>query len=313
MLSDEKESIIPEAVQKHFVDWAYLVVDEPHLSLGAKFLADIRAFVKVRDDHVSIFENYFSNLDEADLCAAVGLIEVEGFGIHKNEIQCLRSTALTALGSRRKAILTAIGLYPDDLADYDMWGFRDTFTEQELMWLSMGFEPTKTLDDALEEFKHGRSKLEDTIGNEALKRLNIIKRSGTLGSHGTWQVKGPNALEWFNSINLDAPRGFRTMIEVSAKRQNGDSQKETAKKTEPQSKTEELKLTSQERSTLLKLIAAMACEQYGFNPMAARSDTASRIRDDVEQIGQTMDSKTIRKWLVEAATFVDDDYWKSNL
>lgn len=313
MLSSEKESIIREAVQKHFVDWAYLVVDEPHLSLGAKFLADVRAFVKVRDDHVSIFESYFLGLDEADLWAAAGRIEVEGFGLHENEIGRLRSTALTSLGSRRKAISTAIGLYPDDLADYDMWGLRDSFTERELMWLSMGFEPTKALGDALEEFKHGRNKLEDTIGNEALKRLDIIKRSATLGSHGHFQVKGPNALEWFNSINLDAPRGFRAMIEVSAKRQNGDSQKETAKKTEPQSKTEEPKLTSQERSTMLKLIAAMACEQYGFDPMAARSETASRIRDDVEQIGQTMDSKTIRKWLTEAATFVDDDYWKSNI
>lgn len=309
MLSDEKENIIREAIQKHFVDWAYLIVDEPHLSLGAKFLADVRAFVKVRDYHVSIFESYFSSLDEADLWAAAGRIEVEGFGLHENDIWRLRSTAFTALGPRRKAILTAIGLFPDDLADYDMWGLRDSFTERELMWLSMGFEPNKTLDDTLDKFKYGQSKLEDTIGNEALKRLDIIKRSATLGSHGTWQVKGPNALDWFNSINLDAPQGFKTMIEASAKRQSGDSQKETVKKAEQPSKTEEPKLTSQERSTLLKLIAAMACEQYGFEPTAKRSETASRIREDVEQIGQAMDSKTIRKWLNEAAIFVDDAYW----
>lgn len=46
MLSDEKECLLREAVQKHFVDWAYLVVDEPRISLGAKFLSDVTAFVK---------------------------------------------------------------------------------------------------------------------------------------------------------------------------------------------------------------------------------------------------------------------------
>lgn len=244
--------------------------------------------------------------------AAAGRIEVEGFGLNENEIQQLRVAALTALNPRRQAILTAIGLFPDDLADYDMWGLRETFTEKELMWLSMGFEPNKALDDTLERFKYGSGKLEAAIGIEALKRLSIIERSATLGSLVTWGVSGPKALEWFDSINLHSPRGFRDMIVISAKRQNGDNRKETVQETTLQSKADESTITSQERSTLLKLIAAMSCEQYGFDPAATRSETTSRIRDDIEQIGQTMDGKTIRKWLNEAATFVDNDYWKGN-
>lgn len=68
-------------------------------------------------------------------------------------------------------------------------------------------------------------------------------------------------------------------------------------------------LRTQERETLLKIIAAMACEQYGYDPNAERSEASSRIKDDIEHIGQTMDPKTIRKWLREASAFVHKDYW----
>ncbi|MEL6934335.1 MAG: hypothetical protein AAFO17_14800 [Pseudomonadota bacterium] len=66
---------------------------------------------------------------------------------------------------------------------------------------------------------------------------------------------------------------------------------------------------NQERETLLKMIAAMACEQYGYDPNVERSESPSRIKDDIEQIGQSMDPKTIRKWLKEASAFVHKDYW----
>lgn len=53
----------------------------------------------------------------------------------------------------------------------------------------------------------------------------------------------------------------------------------------------------------------MACEQYGFNPLAERSPAVSNIRNDIEQIGASMDAKTIRKWLKVAAALVDPAYW----
>ena len=53
----------------------------------------------------------------------------------------------------------------------------------------------------------------------------------------------------------------------------------------------------------------MACEQYGYNPLAEQSPAVSNIRNDIEQIGASMDAKTIRKWLKEAAALVDPAYW----
>lgn len=77
----------------------------------------------------------------------------------------------------------------------------------------------------------------------------------------------------------------------------------------PNKRQEQRKMTNQERETLLKLIAAMSCEQYGYDPKNERSEVARSILDDIEQIGSTMDAKTIRKWLKEASVLVDPEYW----
>ena len=68
-------------------------------------------------------------------------------------------------------------------------------------------------------------------------------------------------------------------------------------------------MTKQERNTLLKLIAAMACEQYGYDPQSDRSGATGRIGEDIALIGQSMDAKTVRKWLKEASGLVDPSYW----
>lgn len=67
-----------------------------------------------------------------------------------------------------------------------------------------------------------------------------------------------------------------------------------------------------ERQTLLKLVSAMACEQYNYDPKNERSPATSAIRDDIESVGLSMDNKTILKWLKEASALVSDDYWEAN-
>jgi hypothetical protein len=45
-----------------------------------------------------------------------------------------------------------------------------------------------------------------------------------------------------------------------------------------------VQLISQERDTLLKLVAAMSCEQYGYSPDAQRSAISSIIKDGLESV-----------------------------
>jgi erythromycin esterase-like protein len=55
------------------------------------------------------------------------------------------------------------------------------------------------------------------------------------------------------------------------------------------------------RESLLKMILGMALEQYAYEPSAYRSGATSNISSDLDSQGLSLDLKTIRKILKEAA------------
>lgn len=69
----------------------------------------------------------------------------------------------------------------------------------------------------------------------------------------------------------------------------------------------EVKLSTLERTSLLKLIIGMAVEQYGYNPKVHRNSATANIKTDLESVGLSLDEDTIRKWLKEAADLLDGD------
>ena len=62
-----------------------------------------------------------------------------------------------------------------------------------------------------------------------------------------------------------------------------------------------------ERTTALKLIAAMAVKGYAFKPNAERNAATSDIQTDLNLLGLEMDNKTILKWIREACELLDLD------
>lgn len=64
---------------------------------------------------------------------------------------------------------------------------------------------------------------------------------------------------------------------------------------------QEKALASRERETLLKLVISMAVGGYGHDVAAKKTDTVSRIMEDVERRGLSISDETVRKYLKEAA------------
>ncbi|MDH5721849.1 MAG: hypothetical protein OEY94_00815 [Alphaproteobacteria bacterium] len=60
-------------------------------------------------------------------------------------------------------------------------------------------------------------------------------------------------------------------------------------------------LHTKERETLLKIIAGMATDAYGYDPNAARSPIPREIADILAEKEIPLDPDTVRKWLKEAA------------
>lgn len=61
------------------------------------------------------------------------------------------------------------------------------------------------------------------------------------------------------------------------------------------------------KGTLLKLVAAMAIKGYSYKPTEAKSTIPSEIARDAEELGLSIDEKTVRKWLKEAVSQIDQD------
>jgi len=64
-------------------------------------------------------------------------------------------------------------------------------------------------------------------------------------------------------------------------------------------------LSSKERSSLLKMVIAMAVTKYGYDPKASRNPAAKDIADEIHARGMRLDEDTCRKRLREAA----DEEW----
>ena len=290
----DQKKLIRQAVTRHFVEWAYLEVGECRLALGNGFRSVVESFVQKRDAQVGIFEDYFAGLEGDNLLAAAGKLQVEGFGLIEDEIARIRDADFSALKPRTRIILIAIGVYPEEAADYKMWGLRDSFESKELMWLSLGFEPTENLSDSLTEFRNGSGKLDPFIGKEALKRLEIINRSRTLAAYGRYSVDGRKALDWLNSIDLDVPSGFRLMLETSHERLTGEAVSGQGKS---EIETGNFQMDPRALRSLSKLIAAIAIEEYGWNPADKRSPIPGELESICDRQGLSVSRETILKYL----------------
>ncbi|MBB5722873.1 hypothetical protein FHS72_002503 [Loktanella ponticola] len=192
--------------------------------------------------------------------------------------------------------------HPDLAADIEYWGQMAHYTLHEALMLSVGNDPEVITEKSLDQMVRRGSLLPSV--EFLVKRRELFRRSFRRSPVGFYSVRPDWLLDWFNSISLEVHSDFK---EVLVKRSGSPMPhaKEAAAVAEA--------FTTQERDSLLKLVAAMACEQYSYNPLAERSPAVSNIRSDIEQIGASMDAKTIRKWLKEAATLVDPKYWADDV
>lgn len=195
------------------------------------------------------------------------------------------------------ALLLGLG-HPSLAADMPYWGQMAHYSLHEALMLSVGIEPTLINSESLDEILRRENRIPALTYLE--KRRELFRR-GFRRSHWDFYPAEPAwLLDWFGKIALDVAPSFKAELTKRSKSQ------------EPEREVPEdasVSLTSQERKSLLTLIAAMACEQYNYNPSAKRSAAVSDVQSDVEQIGGAMDAKTVRKWLKEAAILVDSSYW----
>ncbi|WGW03648.1 hypothetical protein [Tropicibacter oceani] len=222
------------------------------------------------------------------------------------EFADLRSWFSSLLGDeiksleRNQPVWLAMGFgHPDVAADYDYWGKLSRYSVYEATMLSLGVEPSKFPEH---QAHSAASQEEPTKMNPQMfhlgRQMRLFQGHFPVGPGGYMPVSPVWLKKLIDEIDLQVPEAFYSQLE-----------KRTLAIRLPDDRPSQ-SLSMQERQSLLRLIAAMACEQYQFDPKATRTTAISSICEDLDRVGLSMDNKTVRKWVREAAELVPADYWK---
>lgn len=190
--------------------------------------------------------------------------------------------------------------HPKFAVDFEYWGKMGKLSIYEVTALTLGANPEVVNEDKVKKLKHIKSKggqLKNADGF-LLKQFEIFSRHFNKTDWGYIPIRILSLKQLIDEIELDVHPELYSVLE-----------RRVAPKEITNTKHDQKKMTNQERETLLKFIAAMACEQYGYDPKDERSEVTRSILDDIEHVGLAMDAKTIRKWLKEASALVDPEYW----
>jgi hypothetical protein len=187
-------------------------------------------------------------------------------------------------------------------SDFGRWAIAQLWTLLEAAYLLSGELPpaarkglirctaTPLTDEDLQlEGLIGRSEVVYRELKDAtdLAQLEFIEsRTGSIGNR---RVEPANCIAWAISRGMHVPECFTTLASQSAK------------------SAERSSLHPKEKESLLKLVATMAIKTYGYDPRAARNDTARRISEDATALGLSIDVDTVKKWLDRAAELVSQD------
>lgn len=291
-----------KAVERHLFAWAYLECSGSYLALRDEFRSEIGELLTARDFHVENLEEFFLRLSPEFLKAACGEIQLDSFADKEVEIRELCGDIRRATPIRTKTHLVAIGVYPEVLADFESWAMRDSFYGSELVWLSIGLEPTDTLNKDFKEFRAGRGRMDDVLGREVHLRLETVNRSQELAIFNKGSTSAVKALRWLNSVRLEVPQGFRDMLQTASARLEVKSV--SSKISQP---VDSKKPDSREMRSMARLITAIAIKKYGYSPTAKRSSIPREIEDTCDHLGLSVSRETILKYLRMGAHELPDD------
>lgn len=178
--------------------------------------------------------------------------------------------------------------------DYNYWVKMSTWSLKEAVALSIGFEPTQTIDE-----NEPHSLVAAEVMEFYRRRRRLVENALFPFSDETVQALQPSPLafcNWAVGIKLEIPGDLYREV----RRLHGDLLNDHGagdERSDPDSH-----LDPRERESLLKIIRLLVEKTYGFDASKQRSDVATRLQSDLDLAGLGLHLQTIRKFLKEAGT-----------
>ncbi len=183
-------------------------------------------------------------------------------------------------------------------ADVQHWARMQQWSLDETVALSIGFEPCGDLLQGVDGMP-----VQNDVLAYYFKRRALIADNFDWGSEAVPSKNGvPDVVRWFDHVDLDVPQQLLAAADkyhalgIGKKSRLGQS-----------SGADDRPLDPRERSTMLKMIIALAIKGYGYQPKAERSTTPAEIESDMHTLGLGINIDTIRKHLKSGAALLDDE------
>lgn len=191
--------------------------------------------------------------------------------------------------------------HPDYRADFEYWGQMENYSLHEALLLSVGVEPKHFSEDWVWNVKKQmeRERLIESVEFLAKRHEQFFRR----------YPRGPSALaharphflwEWFEEVGMAIHPGFREALRrrvIPRQAKVGGQEQQPAPKAASKPDPREI-------DKIAQLFAAMAIDQLGYRPEAARSPVPKEIADLAASMGLSISDDTVRKYLRRGVTFI---------
>lgn len=271
-----------------------------NLPLGTNYIAEITRLNKRRSELFDSIISDLSNLEPNDLTQR---FSEDGTPIsEEGKLWAENYRHDVDLSFRRLPIWYNSALFrTKNLADYEHWARSEFLTIDEVVWLSVGLEPSQQVIDMIEPYdRRGTKQKRDNVAVYMSRHKETIRRK--FDPHGMSKNPDLEVLrDWIVSVDLKVHPGFTSMLENKLNLSSSPAHVSNL--------PESLKpMEDREKLSMSKLIAAMAIDGYGYDPKARRSDIPNEIQGIADRMGLEISGNTIRKYLKMGSELIPDDW-----
>lgn len=290
------ETSVRKFYSLYFAEWLFDIGDRNLLSLGDAFDKRISKIIETK----SLIDNEVGLIKQDIFAALVWSTSEPKAEVDQSEVikadkhfTMLAKTAPAEVRTSKNLDFTiwALGLRPDVFADYSYWSKFDSYSVQELAWLSTGLPPY----DLAAETQFQKSFILNAYPLAEISRRRQLIERAFIGGRKIG-VTSNDFRQWAASVGFEGHEKFQDMIEISADRYPARTQKETISH-DVATESSDSKMQPRQFQTAAKIIAAMAVDCYGYVPNQKRSKATKDIINACDRAGLTVSNDTILKYL----------------
>jgi len=179
-------------------------------------------------------------------------------------------------------------------ADFVHWSKAAHWTLDEAIAISFGKEPDIVTWKKIEPLKD-----KTEFAKSFARRRDLALRAIRWKKFGNEAIPPVLFISWAKEVKIELPADLISELEKIGHTATNWREQYCNLKSEFDALAKSTQTTdnTQKTENLLKAIACIAIDAYGYDPKSAKSTAPKDISDALKRQGQSLDPKTIRNWL----------------